>query len=155
MRAPGTVTSYRYIRFHLTPDRSFLLMILPGGRRLYYPQPRLKMETTPWGAEREQITYMTRDSFTKKWMRVNTYGGKLTENAVQAIARDMLATSMYKAEQAGLAVVLTVHDEIVAEVDADSPLGLSELTEIMTRPPNFAAGCPVAVEGYEGERFAK
>lgn len=155
MRTPGSVSEYRYFQFHCTPDSSFLLMILPGGRRLYYPQPRLSKQKTPWGEVRDQITYMGIHQQTRQWTRLSTYGGKLVENAVQAVARDMLATAMWKAERAGLRVVLTVHDEIACEVPEDSGLGLRDLEAIMEQVPSFAAGCPVAVEGYEGERFAK
>ena len=155
MRAPGSVASFRYVQFHLTPDQTFLVMILPGGRRLYYPTPRLREKTTPWGAVREQVTYMGTDQITRQWVRQDTYGGKLTENAVQAIARDILASAMYHVEDAGMDIVLTVHDEIVVEVDEDSGWELADLERIMEQPPKFAEGCPIAVEGYSGQRFSK
>ena len=160
MRLPGTLTDYNNISFYQTPDRSFLLMILPSGRKLYYAQPELRKTTTPWGAEKDQITYMGQNSYTNRWERLSTYGGKLTENAIQAIARDLMAFSMYRAEQHGFPIVLTVHDELVAEItacqdDAERKKELDTLRRIMCELPKWAQGLPVAAEGYVGWRFRK
>lgn len=132
----------------------YLMCRLPSGRIIYYPRPKIEMTKTPWGAERESLTYETTNSYTRKWERVSTFGGKLLENTVQALARDMLAEAMMRLETAGYRVVLTVHDEIVAE----APHGFGSLEEfdrIMSEVPDWAEGFPVAVEGFEVDRYRK
>jgi DNA polymerase len=87
-------------------------------------------------------------------MRKTTYGGALTENLIQAIARDIMAEAMLRAEARGYPIVLDVHDELVAEV----PLGqgsVKEFEEILCEPPSWADGCPIAAEGWEGQRYRK
>jgi DNA polymerase len=138
-------------------------MVLPSGRRLYYPSPRLKQKKTPWGEWKDQITYMGTDQYTRQWVRLSTYGGKLVENAVQATARDLLAAAMYRVENTlGFPVVLTVHDEIVCDVHCDVCAdgsdwkdALADLEREMCVLPKWADGCPVAAEGYHYGRFKK
>lgn len=150
-------------------DGSFLTMRLPSGRRLFYPFPRLSMRKTPWGELKEVVTYMGIDSRsgspTKgKWTRLSTYGGKLAENATQAAARDCMRDAMLRLDAAGYAIVLHVHDEIVAEV----PEGFGSLQEfnaIMRETPWWAreaandnedrSELPIAVGGFEAERYRK
>ena len=160
MKQPGTVTEFRDFKFACTPDKSFLVMVLPCNRRLYYPAPRLKKKKTPWGDWKDQVTYMGTDQYTRQWVRLSTYGGKLVENAVQATARDLLAAAMLRVEeQLGFPVVLTVHDEIVCDVSADDVSNwndaLKDLEVTMCELPSWAEGCPVAAEGYHYGRFKK
>jgi DNA polymerase len=85
-----------------------------------------------------------------------TYGGKLTENIVQAICRDLLARSLIECERRGLCVVLHVHDEIVVEIPAGyAKTALRELAIVMSTPPDWAEGFPIEVEGYVAERYVK
>lgn len=95
------------------------------------------------------------DPYTKKWRRQDTYGGMLVENIVQATARDLMAEAMLRCEQTGVyKVVLSVHDELITEVDEG--LGSTkELEAIMSEVPEWAKGCPVAAEGWEGPRYKK
>jgi hypothetical protein len=87
---------------------------------------------------------------------VVTYGGKLTENLVQAICRDLLAGSLVECERQGLPVVLHVHDEIVVEVDGEKAgEALERLLIIMSTPPAWAAGFPIEVEGFVAKRYVK
>jgi DNA polymerase len=153
---PGT--AYRIpngkIAFQCHRKRHYMVCKLPSGRYLYYIRPRIEETETPWGATRDALTYETTNSYTRKWSRVSTFGGKLTENVVQAIARDMLAEAMMRLETAGYRVVLTVHDEIVAE----APHGFGsqeEFDRIMSEVPVWAEGFPVAVEGFEADRYRK
>ena len=129
----------------------FLLLHLPSGRALHYLRPKIEMRKTPWGEERWTITYegMEDDGETKKWGRISTHGGKLTENICQAIARDILANGLLEAEAAGFDIVGHVHDEIVAEVDEDSELGVAELCAEMTKVPAWAKGLPLGAAGFE------
>ena len=89
-----------------------LTIRLPSGRKLYYISPGIGQNE--WG--RPSISYMGMDQKTKRWKRIETYGGKLVENCVQAIARDCLALSIERLEAAGLPVVFHVHDEVVIDV---------------------------------------
>ena len=91
---------------------------------------------------------------TRKWERIPTYGGKLTENIVQAIARDLLAYAMLNIEKAGYEIVLTVHDEIIAEMDKKKG-SVEEFEVLMERLPKWAEGLPLKAEGYSCERYQK
>ena len=133
---------------------SFLFCLLPSGRALCYPYPRLKETETPWGGTREQLRFKAVDQFTKRWQEKAAYGGHLVENITQAIARDVMAEAMVRVENAGYNVVLTVHDEIITE----DPVGfgsMDEFNELMMTMPTWAAGFPISVGGWEGQRYRK
>jgi DNA polymerase len=122
-----------------------LYVELPSGRRLSYARPRLT--TNQWGSD--SLTYEGMDQVKKTWGRVPTYGGKLTENIVQAIARDCLAESLMQVDAAGYEIVMHVHDELVVEV----PIGeqeetLEEICRIMGRELSWAKGLPLRADGY-------
>jgi DNA polymerase len=102
----------------------------------------------------DQITFMAPHPQSGKDVKDRTYGGKLVENVVQAVARDLLADAMLRVEQSGYPIIATIHDEIVAE----APNGFGSLKEfeaLMREVPDWAIGCPVEVEGYESERYRK
>jgi DNA polymerase len=149
---------------------SFLWALLPSGRALCYPYPELRMVTTPWGEEKEQLTFMTVVDQTQKkkaktlpdpnskgrWQRVSTYGGSLAENMTQAIARDLLADAMRFIEAEGIEIVMHVHDEAVAEVRQDrAEWALQRMEEIMSTTPLWAKGLPLAAEGFHAKRYRK
>jgi len=149
---PGDIASYAGIKFGTS--KNFLLCRLPSGRVLYYYSPKVQEVKTPWGAKKFGITYRSVDSVTRQWVRQKTYGGKLTENIVQAIARDLMAEGMLRVEAAGYPVVMSVHDELVSEV----PIGFGSVEEyenIMSEIPDWAQGCPVAAEGWKDLRYKK
>lgn len=126
-----------------------LFITLPSGRRLSYVKPRL--ETNRYG--RAAITYEGVGE-SKKWMRIETYGAKLTENIVQATARDLLAQAMLRLRAAGYEIIMHVHDEAVCEV----PEGVSSVEEvcrIMSEVPSWAAGLPLNADGYECAFYKK
>jgi len=163
IQAPGTWTptagknGHRYIRFGYDPIMDRLLCRLPSGRFLTYWGPELKDKETPWGVVKPSITYLTNDSFSRKWGRADTYGGKLVENCTQAAARDLMASAILRVEKAGFVPVLTVHDEILTEYPDQSltDTTLSEFEDMMSILPRWAKGCPVAAEGWIGKRFRK
>ncbi len=123
---------------------SWLRIILPSGRSLSYAQPKI---------EDGQFTYMGLHHYTRKWERISSYGGKLFENVVQAIARDVLVEGMREAERVGYEIVLTVYDEVVAECDVDA--ALPALTDVLSTVPDWAPDLPLAANGFETLRYRK
>lgn len=155
VKRPGTVTSVgRRGAIRYVVRGQFLWCILPSGRPLAYAKPEIRPWKTSWGEVRPTVTFVGVDGYTKKWRRQGTYGGHLTENVVQAMARDLMASAMLRLEQKGYPVVLTVHDELVADV----PEGFGSIAQykkLMAMRPRWAEGLPVAVDGWEGERYKK
>jgi len=129
-------------------------LALPSGRSLTYHNPRIIQRETPWGAMRDTAQVDTLNSVTRQWVSQIIWGGLLTENVVQATARDMMATAMMALEVKGYNVILSVHDEIISEVP-DNFGSLDEMIDIMTRVPAWAKGCPINAEGKEGKRYRK
>ncbi len=132
---------------------NFLYCRLPSGRCLAYQKPQV-IEAERFNKVREQLTYMGTNSITRKYERQSTWGGKLVENITQAVARDLLAEAMIRCEKAGYGIVLSVHDELVAEVPVDFG-SLEEFINLMTTLPSWAADCPVEAEGWRGKRYRK
>lgn len=125
---------------------------LPSGRKLYYIDPAIGENR--WGGS--SISYMGVND-KNKWGRVETYGGKLVENCVQAIARDCLAQAIERLEAAKLPVVFHVHDEVVIDV---APFGndkemLDKVVGIMATPICWAQGLPLSADGWVGKFFKK
>ena len=136
--------------FDCTQNADYLTIRLPSGRSLYYQNPEIG--ENQWG--RPSISYMGMDQTTKKWKRIETYGGKLVENCVQAIARDCLAQAIEHLEAAGLPVVFHIHDEVVIDCDPAAAT-LEDVVQIMTRPIPWAPGLPLGADGWTGEFFKK
>jgi len=147
---------------------SFLWCKLPSGRVLCYPYPELRIVTTPWGAEKEALTYMTVVDPARKlkiledanasgsWKRISTYGGSLAENVTQAVARDLLRDAMFRLDDAGYPINMHVHDEAVVEIpETAAPNELKKVEAIMAEVPTWAAGLPMAVEGWRARRYQK
>lgn len=132
---------------------SCLSILLPSGRKLYYVDPGIGENR--WGGP--SISYAGMDQTTKKWKRIETYGGKLVENCVQAIARDCLAQAIEHLEQAGFPVVFHVHDEVVIDITpfADNETMLNAVVGIMSKPIPWAQGLPLGADGWVGNFFKK
>ena len=125
-------------------DGKFLRIQLPSGRSISYLNPYIKSTG--------EITYDD-----PKYGTVGTYGGKLVENIVQAVARDIMAEAMYRLEQRGYPCAFTVHDEVVSTADTTF-LSISEFEEfekIILQTPKWAAGLPIAIETWSGKRYGK
>jgi DNA polymerase len=147
-----TVVSYGKLKFGIRDN--FLHMRLPSGRLLAYYSPKIQMIQPPHGEAKPAVTFMSTNSVTRKWERQSTYGGKLAENATQAVARDLLVEAMLRVEKAGYPVVLHVHDEIIAEPKAGYG-SLEEFIKIMAVVPSWASGCPIEADGWKGYRYRK
>ena len=128
----------------------FLTIRLPSGRKLYYAHPSLGQNQ--WG--KPSITYMGVDQTTKKWKLIETYGGKLVENCVQAIARDCLAEAIERLEAANYPVVFHVHDEVVVECAAERA-SLDDIAAIMGQPVSWAPDLPLGADGWVGAFYKK
>ena len=123
-------------------------MRLPSGRNLVYRNARL---------EHGRITFWGVNQYTRRWQELDTYGGKLVENATQAVARDLLADAVVKLEgEFPGALRTTIHDEIVAqcgEDDADELL--NGMLSTMSRPEQWANGMPLSAAGGVSKRYRK
>jgi DNA polymerase len=139
-------------------EDDFLWCQLPGGRRLAYHRPTVENDETPWGRRCRVLYHYGVDAISKKWVRQRTWGGKLVENVVSAIARDLMAEAMLRIEAAGpWEVVLSVHDELVAEryVGHGAKGSHDEFCQLMARLPEWANGLPVKVAGFSSTRYRK
>lgn len=132
---------------------NYLTVMLPSSRKLYYVNPGIG--ENQWG--NPSISYLGMDQKTKRWKRIETYGGKLVENCVQAIARDCLADVVERLEAAGLPVVFHVHDEAVIDVApwADENTMLEYVCSIMRQPLAWAPDLPLNADGWVGKFFRK
>lgn len=128
----------------------FLTIALPSGRKLFYASPSLGMNT--WN--RPSILYKGVNQKTRQWTQLETYGGKLVENVVQAIARDCLALAIEHLEDAGFHVVFHIHDEVVIDCPADKA-DLDKVVEIMTQQVPWAPDLPLNADGWVGDFFRK
>lgn len=131
----------------------YMTILLPSGRKLYYPSPEIGVNR--WG--NPSVSYMGQNQTTKRWERVETYGGKLVENIVQAIARDCLAIAIENLEAQGLHVVFHIHDEVVIDTPAwaDNDTMLDTVTKIMTKPIPWAQALPLNADGWVDNFFKK
>lgn len=153
---PGTCYEYRGISYGV--KYKVLYCKLLSGRTLQYHDPLLIPEER-YGKHSLKITYMGHNSDPAKgpvgWARLSTWGGKLAENVVQATARDILMHALVNAEKAGYAIVLHVHDELVAEIAKDFG-SIEELENIMGTLPDWCKDWPIkAAGGWRGERYRK
>jgi DNA polymerase len=133
-------------------EEDFLFAKLPSGRRLAYYGPELKNEKTFWNEDKVSLYHWGVDSLTKKWVSSATYGGKLTENIVQAISRDCMAASMLTLEEKGYQNLITVHDENLCEATNGN---LKEFVDLMSARPEWGPDIPLAVKGWEDLRYRK
>lgn len=131
----------------------YMTILLPSGRKLYYPSPEISVNR--WG--NPSVSYMGQNQTTKRWERVETYGGKLVENIVQAIARDCLAIAIENLEAQGLHVVFHIHDEVVIDTPAwaNEDTMLETVTKIMTKPIPWAQALPLNADGWVDKYFKK
>lgn len=159
LRQPGqTFSAGKFIKFRKTG--SWLRCTLPSGRSIWYPFPRIAKKEAPWrdhNGEKvflDAVQYMGVDRFTKKWDLQDAYGGLFAENVTQAVARDVLAEAMLRLEDCGYPPILTVHDEAVCETPEDFG-DFDSFMRAFSEPPVWAAGLPLAGDGWRGPYYKK
>lgn len=172
---PGRAVPCRRVKAIRTS--AWLRIVLPSGRSLCYPSPKLggKCPTCEGtgklliegiehtcpdcdgerAARANQISYMGINNYTRKWQRISTYGGKLAENITQAVARDILVGAMPRIEAAGYQITLSVHDEFITEAPDTEEFTAENLAAIMSTNPTWASGLPLAAAGFESYRYKK
>lgn len=149
VREKTTVKLKHGVRYRY--ESGMLFADLPSGRSLAYVNPRIKPDPN---YDKDGLVFDGMDQVKKKWMSHRTYGGRLVENLVQAIARDCLAESLMRLDAKGYRIVMHVHDEVVLEV----PVGtgsVEEVTEIMSQPIEWAPGLPLTAAGFECDFYQK
>ena len=144
IRKPDDLAHYDRLQFDMKDG--WLRIRLPSGRYLSYPKAEI---------EGGRIVFDGTNQFTRKWERIETYGGKLVENIVQAVARDVFMTGMVGAEAHGYEVCIRVHDELITEVPDTADCNVAELSSIMSTIPSWAVGLPLAAAGFETHRYKK
>lgn len=142
---PGEIVVYG--KFKMQRTGQWLRLLMPSGRALCYPYPKVD--------EHGGISFMGSNIYTRKWERIKTHGGKLAENITQAGARDVFKYGELEASNDGYDTVFPVHDELVTEVDDTDEYSVEGLVEAMTRVPPWATGLPLAAGGFEGARYKK
>ena len=141
----GIEVSYRW---------GMLLITLPSGRTICYPRATIGVEYGDgWRGDHEIIEYEGLNQTTKKWEKIRTYGGKLTENVVQAIARDVLGNVIIRAEESGLNIVFHIHDEIVVEAEAGQTL--ADVEAIFSKQISWCRDLPLKGAGYTTPYYLK
>ena len=144
IRNPDDLAFYDKLQFDMKDD--WLRIKLPSGRYLSYRNAEI---------ENGRITFEGVNQFSKKWERIETYGGKLVENIVQAVARDVFMTGMVGAEEHGYEVCIRVHDELITETPDTPEYNVPQLASIMATNPSWAVGLPLAAAGFETHRYKK
>lgn len=145
----GEITFRRSIDFKT--DQDFMLIDLPSGRSLFYAHPHITLNQ--WGGD--SIEYYGMNQSTKKWGKVETFGGKLTENIIQALARDCLAELLKRIDAAGYKAVMHIHDEVVLDVLHGDESDLDKVCAIMAEPIEWAPGLILRGDGFVGEYYKK
>lgn len=134
----------RFIR-----SKSNIQIVLPSGRSIWYLLVRHNFED-------HKLSYMGLDQTTRQWKRMETYGGKLVENIVQAVARDCLGEAMLALDNANYPIVMHIHDEIVIEMEGKAKArDLKKVLKIITTPPAWAVGLPLSADGFVSDYYKK
>lgn len=163
----AALSAYRYCQpveaangkllFECDTDREYLTIQLPSGRKLYYKEPHIAASGS-FTSRRTASTFAYNGLIqaTKTWGEIAAYGGKFTENVVQAIARDLLANAMTQLDAAGFKIVCHIHDECLTEVQAATcRTHLKEMEKIMGTPPEWALDMPLRADGYVTKYYKK
>lgn len=134
-----------------TRDEDRMMITLPGGRMLFYTAPMLILDERGY----RRLYFKGVSQSRKRWELIQTYGGKLTENIVQAVARDCLANALLNLHHAGYKINFHIHDEVILEIQNGSGQSLEEAIELMCRAPAWAKGLPLDADGFESKYYKK
>lgn len=149
---PGHTFTAGRLAFHRTGE--WLLMQLPSGDKLVYTQPAIVPH--PKFENSTSLSYLGVNSYTRRWERIHTYGGKLVENATQAASRDVLGHNMLLIEEAGFPIILDVHDEVITEPLDDPRFTTDRLCGLLSSTPFWAdESLPLSSAGFEAYRYKK
>jgi DNA polymerase len=151
VRNPGSVVWAG--RIACKADGVALRLRLPSGRCLWYRRPSLGLKRVPWSEEPVESLCFYGENDYSNWGPQDTYGGKLVENVTQAVARDLIAEALVRANQRGFDPVLTVHDELVCDVPPGGPSGV--LDALLCESAAWADGLPVKAAGFATQRYRK
>ena len=147
-----SVTVYRNIV--IGKRWGMLTITLPSGRTICYPRAEVETEYNDgWRGDHDIIEYEGLNQTTKKWGKVRTYGGKLTENIVQAVARDILGIVILRAKAEGLNIVFHIHDEIIVEATPDQTL--ADVEALFSKPIDWCRDLPLKGAGYTTPYYLK
>lgn len=136
-------------------ENGFLWCVLPSGRRLAYARAWVSMQETAWGSTKETLQFWAVNPKNRQWLPQKTYGGMIVENITQAVSRDLMAAALVRLESHPVyQPVLSVHDEVIAEADLGTG-DVHEFEKLVAELPDWAAGIPVAAEGWTGVRYRK
>jgi DNA polymerase len=145
LQNPGTTFTCRKTK--IRADGAWLRVEMPSGRSLCYPHAKLD--------EKNKITYMGMNQYTRQWQRLGTYGGKMFENLAQGLARDVLYDNMIPVEQAGYEIVLSVHDELITEAPDNDAFNHKHLSSLIATNPIWCPDMPLAAAGFTAYRYKK
>lgn len=138
----------------MAKELGMLTITLPSGRKLCYPRAKIAMEYNDgWRGDHEIIEYEGLSQTSRQWETQRTYGGKLTENIVQAVARDILGEVLLRAHDAGMQTVFHIHDEAVIEAPED--VTLKDVEALFSVPPTWCKDLPLKGAGYSTPYYLK
>ena len=124
---------------------NWLRIVLPSGRSLSYPAPRVE----------DKLSFMGINQYSRKWSRISTYGGKITENMTQAVARDVFKSCYPRVAEAGYSIRLPIHDELLTYAPDRPEFNAERLSALMAVQPEWAQDLPLAAAGFEAKRYRK
>jgi len=140
---PGRI--YEAGKLVIQKQGNWLRLMLPSGRSISYANPKAG----------DKLTYKGIDQYSRKWSVISTYGGKLSENCTQAVARDVFKNCYQSVLDAGYRIVVPVHDELLTYARDEERYNASDLSRIMSAVPDWAEGLPLAAAGFESYRYRK
>ena len=148
---PGVMVRSGFVQFK--SGSGALWARLPSGRLICWQRPMVEELDSPWG-KRLGVTVHTQNTYTREWTRNHLRGSLVFQNLVQAVARDLLVSAMTQIDEAGIEIVMCIHDEILA-VSRNPEADSATMDRIMTTPPVWARGFPMAAEGWTARRYKK
>ena len=151
---PGSLSEVLGLKLYY--DRKTLWCQLFSGRKIAFQSPSVRYDMNQWGHKNPTLYHYSTNPITRKWENGKTWGGVLTNNVIQGIARDIMAAAIYRIEKTKTRkVVLSVHDELIATRKIIKGGSIKEFIKLMEELPEWAKGCPIKVEGFSSTRYRK